>query len=81
MWIYYAIYIVVMIALAVAAYLLTPKPKADNTAKKPDTQTPTTEEGTKIPILFGTRTINEPIITWYGEVDIKEIKKPIAGKK
>lgn len=82
MWIVYAIYLVVFIALTAAAYLLTPKPKNQNTVTKPDkVDIPVAEIGTKLPVVFGTRMIDSPNLVWYGNVRIEEIKKEVSGKK
>ena len=43
-------------------------------------EVPTTEIGTIIPVLFGTRYII-PTLVWYGDVRIKKVKTDTKGKK
>ena len=42
---------------------------------------PTSNIGTPIPVIFGTRIIKEPFIAWYGDVSIHKTKVDSQGKK
>lgn len=67
------------IALYVASfaisYFLQPKPKSAKPSLLSDFNLPTAEVGRPIPVLFGTRDIKSPNITWYGDLRTKAIKK------
>lgn len=70
----YAAIIILIIALI---YVATAMPKTQS--QKPpglgDIQAPTTEEGTEIAVLFGTRDIKGPMIVWYGDYSTVPVKK------
>lgn len=81
MWIVLILYAVVAVALVAAAYLLTPKPKNGPDPTKPEINVPIAEIGVKIPVLFGTRDIDSPLVVWYGDVEIRDVKGDPSGKK
>jgi len=72
--------IVTYLALQVLSYLLTPKPKVDKPAAATEATVPTTELGSEIPVLFGTKEITEPMVLWYGDLRAVPIRKK-GGKK
>lgn len=45
-----------------------------------DIEVPTAEDGREIPVLFGTRDINNLNVVWWGDVRVVPIKKK-GGKK
>ena len=44
-------------------------------------EVPETEQGTPIPVLFGTRWISSPLVAWYGDLDIIKVPVDSSGKK
>lgn len=44
-------------------------------------QIPTANEGSPIPVLFGTRDIKDSNVVWYGDIKAVPIKKKSGGKK
>lgn len=44
-------------------------------------EVPTTEIGTNIPVLWGTRLIKNPKVVWYGDLRILKVKVDAQGKK
>lgn len=58
--------IIVAIVMMIVSYLLMPKPKVEsNTAG--DMENPTASAGSPIKVVFGTVTIKDPNILWFGE--------------
>jgi hypothetical protein len=78
MWVYVAVLAVsTLLSLALA-----PKPKQQEAVAE-DLQgikTPTAEEGKPIPVLFGTRDIQNQNVVWYGDFATQAVKKK-GGKK
>lgn len=71
------------IGLFVTSLVLTylTAPKTDNNGLEAGTlEVPDAEEGTAIPVLFGTRNITGTKIVWFGDLKTKAIKKK-GGKK
>jgi hypothetical protein len=66
--------ILLIISLAVS-YAMRPKPQDAKAAGLSDFQVPTAEDGRVLPVLFGTRDIEGPNVVWYGDLDVKPIKK------
>jgi hypothetical protein len=79
-WVAYAIYIVIVIAMAAAMYLLTPGPKKP---KSEDTklEVPTVKEGKSLGLLYGTELIKDLNVVNYWKLRIVTIEKPGPGKK
>ena len=63
---------IVSTALNVAAYILTPKPKAPKPAAVQEPQYPTADAGRPIPVIWGTVTIKAPNVLWYGEAQARQ---------
>jgi hypothetical protein len=59
--------LLIVVALDVVAYLISPKPKAPKNAAMQDAQEPTAEAGRELPVPFGTVTIQSPNTLWFGE--------------
>ncbi|TGT72901.1 hypothetical protein EN802_13560 [bacterium M00.F.Ca.ET.159.01.1.1] len=53
---------------------LTPKPPNAKPKSLEDFQAPTAEEGREIPVVFGTSDIQDPNVTWYGDLKRDAIK-------
>lgn len=72
-------YIAVFVVALVASYLLTPT--VETPSKSPgEISVPVAEEDIPIPVLFGTRVIEQSNVVWYGDVNTKPIKSK-GGKK
>ncbi|GAB6191158.1 hypothetical protein [Desulfocastanea catecholica] len=59
--------------------LTRPKPENSNPSAG-EIEVPTAEEGSVIPVLFGTRNLEGMNVVWYGDVRVVPIKKS-GGKK
>ncbi len=68
-----------IVVSGVLAYITMPKSTLKS-AGLDEFQAPTAEEGREIPVLFGTRDLNGPNCTWYGDLRTQAIKKK-GGKK
>lgn len=55
------------LAFTVISYLITPRPKAPKPEAARDLENPTAEAGRPAAVLFGTKTIRDPNIIWYGD--------------
>ncbi|WP_163836880.1 hypothetical protein [Spartinivicinus ruber] len=66
-------------ALVLVAVSMRPK-QQDQTPVAKDVKIPTNEEGTEIPVVFGTRDIESPMNAWYGHLRTVPIRKK-GGKK
>jgi hypothetical protein len=71
------ILIIVIVALAIATYELTPGPPKQSPGQ---INTPTASQGISIAVLFGTREIAQPNVVWYGDIDTVAVKAS-GGKK
>lgn len=76
--IWFAVYLVVALALMVLSYLLTKQPK--NNQKEPKFDVPVVEEGKLIGLLYGTKLIKDINILAYWGLKIVTDYKP-GGKK
>ena len=73
--------IITWIALAVLSYALRPKPPSSPPpATLEQFDIPLAKEGQEIAVLFGTRDIKNPHVTWYGDLRVRAIRKK-GGKK
>ncbi len=68
-------YLVVIVATLFVSSMLAPKPKPPAASGLEDIQAPTAEDGREIPVLFGTRDIAGPNVTWYGDFRAVAVKK------
>lgn len=64
--------VLVSVALSVASYIITPKPKAPKPAAAQQADAPSADAGKPIPVVFGTITVNEPNVLWYGESTLRQ---------
>lgn len=71
--------LIIMIVAAIVSYAMRPKPVAPEAARLDDFDAPTAEEGTPIPVIFGTVWVGVPNVIWYGDLATSAIKKK-AGK-
>lgn len=65
-------YFIITVVISVA---LSPKPTKPKAAALEDFEFPTAEEGRAIPVVFGVVKISGPNVIWYGDLDVKAIKK------
>lgn len=70
----FIIQIVIAIVLAIAAYMLAPKPKGPTNSSARDLDTPTVSAGRPMPVVFGTILCKSPNVLWFGEKKIREYK-------
>lgn len=68
------IYIIISLILSYVAYLMAPKPKMPKPAAATQMDSPTSEAGIPVPVLFGTMTMKAPNFLWYGDKNIREFK-------
>lgn len=61
----------ISLALNVASYLLTPKPKAPTPEAAKQLEDPTAEAGKEIGVVFGDLIITDPNVLWFGEKSIR----------
>ncbi len=69
----FIVQIAVALVLMVAAYLLTPKPKSSPQSQN-DMDDPKASAGSPIKVVFGTVTIKDPNILWYGDKSTRTFK-------
>lgn len=73
MW--FAVQLVVVIALSFLAYALQPKPKPPAAPKAQDITSPTLDAGTPLQVVFGRMRLRNPNTLFYGGDRTTEIKK------
>ena len=66
--------ILIAITLAVISAMLMPKPKQPKPAAASQGDNPVASAGKPIPVVFGTVTIKESNVLWYGEKNIRTYK-------
>jgi hypothetical protein len=68
----------------VLSALLAPRPKAPENAQPGqigNQDVPIASQDAPIPVLFGTRLLSGPNVVWYGDVQVRAIRKSSGGKK
>ena len=75
--------ILVWVVTTVISSLLSPRPKTQDAVpgQIDDKAVPLASHNAPIPVLFGTRIISGPNVVWYGDVQVRPIKKKGGGKK
>lgn len=68
----FLIMLAISIALSLVAYLLMPKPKMPKPASARDLESPTSDAGRPLPVVFGTVTVTGLNILWYGDKQVRE---------
>ncbi len=58
--------LVLAVALLAISVVLTPKPKQPK-AEIRELEDPTADAGREIPVVFGTVTVKDPNVVWFGE--------------
>lgn len=59
--------LLISLAINIVAYLITPKPKQPKPEAAKQSEAPTAEAGKPIPVIFGTMTVKEVNVIWYGD--------------
>lgn len=72
---YFVVQIIIAVAMAVLAYVLSPKPKGQQAPKAQDLQSPTVDAGRAIPVVFGRVRVKSPNLLWMGGQRSKAIRK------
>lgn len=65
--------IVALIFIALS-FILRPQPKKQKPAAAQQQDNPTAAAGRTIPVVFGTITIKDPNILWYGDKTTQQVK-------
>ena len=68
------------VGMSFLSYFLAPKPKDAIAASFDSNDFPVAEDGSEIPVVFGTRDIAGANVVWYGDVRTSPIKSG-GGKK
>lgn len=66
--------LIVSAVLNVAAIIIMPKPKAPKPAAAEQAKAPTASAGKPIPVVFGTMTVTETNVLWYGQSSVREFE-------
>lgn len=68
----FLIQLFVAIAIAVISYALMPKPKTAKPAAAQDLESPTTDAGRELPVVFGRVEVTGVNILWFGDKGVGE---------
>ena len=76
-------YIVAWVVTTVISALLAPRPGTQDAqpGQIGDKNLPIASQDAPIPVLFGTRRLSGPNVVWYGDVQVRPIRKSSGGKK
>ncbi|AGG89938.1 hypothetical protein [Rhodanobacter denitrificans] len=74
------VYIIVLVVSLVVAVAMAPKPKSAKPPALSDFSVPTVEDGREIVDFGGTVWIDDPNITWYGDLKVYPPIKATGGK-
>ena len=66
--------ILISLVMMVAAFLLMPKPKAMSNADPEGLEDPKASAGSPLKVVFGTKTIKDPNILWFGDKSTRTYK-------
>lgn len=77
----WVIQLLIAIAVSVAAYLITPKPKGPQAESAKDLEAPVAEAGKPMPKVWGTLTIKGINLLWYGDKNVREFEVKTGGGK
>jgi len=69
------------VVLSVVSYLLRPKAAAPVTPEAGEVTGTTVDAASSVPVLFGTRKMNQPNCVWYGDIGTTPIIACSGGKK
>lgn len=68
-------YLIVMAVVLILGIALAPKPQGPRAAEIDDFDFPTADEGRPIPVVFGEVDIRGANVLWYGDLQVKAIRK------
>lgn len=68
------VYVAILVVAVVVAVALAPKPPNAEPASLTELNVPTAEEGSPIPVVFGTVTIKSPNVVWYGDLGYSPVR-------
>lgn len=71
----FVVQLVIAIVMMVAAYLLAPRPKMESGANADELENPKASAGSPVKVVFGTVTIKDPNILWYGDKSTHTFKE------
>ena len=76
-------YIIAWVVTTVISALLAPRPSTQDAqpGQIGDKNLPIASQDAPIPVLFGTRRLSGPNVIWYGDVQVRPIRKSSGGKK
>ena len=76
-------YIIAWVVTTVISALLAPRPSTQDAqpGQIGDKNLPIASQDAPIPVLFGTRRLSGPNVVWYGDVQVRPIRKSSGGKK
>lgn len=63
----FVLQVVVALVLMVVSYLLMPKPKQSSNTDAGSLDDPKASAGSPVKVVFGTVTIKDPNVLWYGD--------------
>ena len=66
--------LVIALVMMVVSYLLMPKPKSGATSDVDSMDDPKASAGSPIKVVFGTITVKDPNILWYGDKSTRTYK-------
>ncbi len=67
-------YLAIMVVSAMLASALAPKPPEPKPGSLADLDVPVADENKALPVVFGTVTIKDPNVVWYGNLRTSKIK-------
>jgi hypothetical protein len=73
-------FIAAIVIVAIASFVLRPKPQTQPPAGINDIKAPTAEDGREIGVIFGCKYLRGPNVVWYGDLRTTPIKSK-GGKK
>lgn len=71
----------VYLALSLLSIALAPKPPKPKPASLEDFDAPTVDENRPVPVVFGTVRMTGPSLEWYGDLQVKAIRKRTGFSK
>ena len=75
--------LLVWVVTSVISSWLAPRPRMQDAqpGQIGDKDVPVASMDAPIPVLFGTRVISGPNVVWYGDVQVRPIRRKSGGKK
>lgn len=68
------VYVLVMVASLLLAFVMTPKPKSQKPASLEDFNAPTAQDGREVTDVCGTVWIDDPNVIWYGDLYTQPVR-------